>query len=142
MSESESSIVRTIQVVGAAVLRGGRCLATQRSASMPLPLLWEFPGGKVEPGEDPRVALRRELREELGIDIQVGVELGRGSSAQAEELVELTVYAATLLSGPVELREHRAYGWFDAEELASLDWAEADVPVLPAVTAALAQCGV
>ncbi|MEM9291255.1 MAG: NUDIX domain-containing protein [Acidobacteriota bacterium] len=80
--------MRPLRVVGAAVLqqRGDgagsaprpRCLAVQRSETMNPPLAWEFPGGKIEPGEDPRSALQRELREELALEVLVGSHLGRG----------------------------------------------------------------
>lgn len=65
---------RRIRVVGAVIVSGGEVLAAQRGASMSLPGLWEFPGGKVEAGEAPQAALRREIREELSVDIRVGIQ--------------------------------------------------------------------
>lgn len=122
-----------VQVVGAAILQGGTCLVAQRSVTMPLPLKWEFPGGKLEPGEDPRQALVREIREELGVEIEVGVWLGRGESVDGRRRIELDVFEAALVAGEVRLAEHRRYGWFGADEIAGLDWAAADVPVLGAL---------
>ncbi len=126
-----------IRVVGAAIVQGGACLVAQRSATMSEPLKWEFPGGKPEPGEDPRAALAREIREELAVEVTVGEWLGRGTSVVAGRRIELDVYLAGLVEGEVELAEHADYGWFTAGEIASLDWAAADVPVLGALEKAL-----
>src|SRR5687768_3267985 len=90
--------VTTIHVVGAAIIRDHRCLITQRSPTMPLPLKWEFPGGKVEPNEAPEAALAREIHEELGLTIQVGPFLARGTApASNNRLISLDVYAAHIL---------------------------------------------
>ncbi len=97
------------------------------------PLKWEFPGGKPEPGEDARAALAREIREELALEIAVGEWLGRGTSVVTGRVIELDVYAATPVAGEVRLAEHADWGWFAADEIAALDWAAADVPVLEAL---------
>lgn len=122
-----------IHVVGAAVLRDGRCLVAQRGEGMSLAGRWEFPGGKVEAGEAPEAALVREVREELGVEIRVGEHLGRGEGAAGAARVVLDVYAATLVSGHVHPREHAAVRWVGPAELEGLAWPEADLPVLPAV---------
>jgi 8-oxo-dGTP diphosphatase len=129
--------LRPLHVVGAAVLRNGRCLATQRSAAMAAPLKWEFPGGKVEQDEDPRVALHRELLEELQVSVKVGPWIARGEAEAGGRLIHLDVYAGTVESGEVRLREHAQFGWFDVAELGALDWAAPDVPVLSSVVALL-----
>lgn len=100
---------------------------------MSAPQKWEFPGGKIEPGEAPREALRREVSEELGIEIHVGTLLGTGSGMVDDRTIHLEVYASRWTSGKLELREHSECGWFDADELDRLDWPEADWPILPAV---------
>ena len=124
-----------IHVVGAAILSGARCFVAQRSETMPLPLQWEFPGGKVEDGEDPRGALRREIAEELGLEVEVGEFLGRGVVGE----VTLDVYLARRVAGEIALHEHRAGRWVTAEEIEELDWAAADVPVLGLLREALAR---
>ena len=134
--------MREIHVVGAAIVRDGCCLAARRGPGMRLPGKWEFPGGKVEDGEDPRAALAREVREELGLDVDVGEWLGTGHAADGESTVRLDVYAASLArAGELRLLEHSEARWVSAAELDALDWAEADVPVLARVRALLASGG-
>lgn len=125
--------MRVIKVVGAALLRGDRCFVAQRGEAMSTPMMWEFPGGKVESGELPEEALARELREELGVVVEVMDFAGQGKFRKGGLVIELDVYFARIVKGEVLLREHRDAGWFRAEEFDSLDWAEADIPVLPAV---------
>lgn len=122
-----------IHVVGAAIFRDGKCLITRRSAKMSHALKWEFPGGKIEPGETAQEALRRELMEELGLEIAVGPFLGRGEGRLGERLILLDVYEARWLGGELTLREHHEHGWFGPREIFDLDWPEADYPILPAI---------
>lgn len=125
--------LKTIQVVGAAIILAGRCLAAQRSVDMSLPLKWEFPGGKVEPGETPERALAREIAEELGVRVEVGARLGQGRAGLPDgREVVLDVHLAALLDEPdaIVLREHARWRWVGVDELGALDWAQADIPVL------------
>lgn len=127
----------TLDVVGAAILKDGRCLVARRGPGMALAGLWEFPGGKVEPGEAPQDALRREIREELGIEVQVGAPLGVGEAMAGARRIVLSVYAAEWVSGELQLLEHDEVRWCGVEDVDGLAWAEADVPVLPALKARL-----
>ena len=104
---------------------------------MSLPGQWEFPGGKVEPGERPERALAREIREELELEIEVGECLGRGEVRQGERTLVLDVYTARAAPGTPRLREHAEVRWIGVDELHGLEWAAADVPVLPALAARL-----
>jgi 8-oxo-dGTP diphosphatase len=130
--------VTTIHVVGAPIFRDHRCLIAQRSPTMLLPHKWEFPGGKVEPNEAPEAALVREIHEELGLHIQVGPFLARGTAlATNNRLIALDVYAAHIVSGTLVLREHAQVQWATPDELPDFDWADADIPIIPAVRAHL-----
>ncbi|WP_245916778.1 (deoxy)nucleoside triphosphate pyrophosphohydrolase [Nocardioides gansuensis] len=127
-----------VPVVGAAIVRDGRVLAARRTTPPEAAGRWEFPGGKVEPGETPAAALVRELREELGVDVAVTGWLP-GSAAIGTTHV-LTVAVAALVDGspdpdPVE---HDAVRWLEASELAELDWLEPDRPFLAALAGHLA----
>lgn len=129
----------TIEVVGAAIIRAGRVLIAKRKATGPLPCLWEFPGGKLEEGETPEQAVAREIQEELGVRIRVGQELARGRGALEQKTIELRVFEAELESDDeqVQALDHSELRWVAADEFTSFTWAEADIPCLPAVRAAL-----
>ncbi len=124
-----------LHVVGAAIVQQDRCLVAQRGAAMSLAGKWEFPGGKIEPGESPTAALTREIAEELGLQIAVGELLGTGTATVGARLITLDVYAATIVSGTTALREHAQVVWASADDLTRLDWADADIPCLPPVKA-------
>lgn len=127
-----------LHVVGAALVDDGKCLAAQRAETMDEPLKWEFPGGKVEAGESPSSALRREIAEELGLEIVVDRWLARGHGLSRGRELVLDVYLARPVGGELVLREHRDCGWFGLSEIPTLDWALADVPALAPLTDVLA----
>jgi len=116
-------------VVGAAIIRGGRVLAARRTAPSHAAGRWEFPGGKVEPQESPGDALVREIREELGCDIEVTGWLT--NEVPIGTTHRLTVATARVVSGDPEPTEHDELRWLAAEELAEVDWLDADLPFLP-----------
>ncbi len=136
---SRVSAVPALHVVGAALVERGRVLLTRRSARMTMPGKWEFPGGKVEEGEQPEEALAREIAEELGLEVEVGEMVGRGTSRFDGRPLVLEVYRTHRVAGRLRLREHDEHGWFHADEVAGLDWPEADLPVLPRLRALLAE---
>lgn len=114
---------RVKTVVGVAVIGDGRVLAAYR----PDPGGgWEFPGGKVEPGETDEQAAVRELREELDLEIKVGDALGPAVNISSE--YQLHVYLATVVSGDPVLREHSELRWFAAAELDETGWLVPDRP--------------
>lgn len=131
-------MTRRISVVGAAIFADELCLVGKRGAGRSFAGQWEFPGGKVEPGELPEAALVREIREELGIEIAVGAWLGRGSAMDGDKEIVLDVYAARHVSGTLSATEHAEVRWLTSTELEQLDWAQADVPIVARVRAALA----
>jgi len=119
--------------VGAAIIADGRLLAAQRSTPPALAGLWEFPGGKVEPGESPEQALVRECDEELGIRVEVGTLLGK----LAVPVGVLEVYRASLLAGTPEAREHAALRWLAADELFDVPWIPVDLELVGQLAAEL-----
>ncbi len=119
-----------IHVTCAIIERDGLILAAQRSATMSLPLKWEFPGGKINQGESPEECLRRELVEELGIAVAVGKSLPASTHHYPLFSVTLYPYLCTIEAGEIVLHEHAAIAWLPPDELKTLDWAEADLPVI------------
>lgn len=130
--------VPELHVVGAAIVEEGRVLLTRRGPAQSMPGKWEFPGGKVEAGEAPEAALAREVAEELGLAIEVGTRIGRGTALVGGRRIVLEVHLARRVGGgDPRLTEHDAAGWFGPEDLASLDWPEADLPILSPLRRAL-----
>ena len=119
-----------IQVACAIIERDGLVLAAQRSAAMSLPLKWEFPGGKIHHGESPSECLRRELFEELSIQVSVGKSLSVSTYQYPTFTVTLHPFICSIEAGEIALNEHAAITWLAPNNLHSLDWAEADVPVI------------
>jgi 8-oxo-dGTP diphosphatase len=121
------------QVVGVALLDAGRVLAARRAAPQALAGLWEFPGGKVEPGESPEVAAVREIEEELGCAVAVTGWMDGESvvptGEEADRLV-LRVAVARLVHGDPVPTEHDVVRWLRSSELDEVSWVEADVPFL------------
>lgn len=119
-------------VVGAALVRHGQVLAARRTAPAAAAGRWEFPGGKVEPGETPDAALVRELREELGCEVTVLDWLDwLGGAVPIGETHELRVAHVRLLDGEPRPTEHDAVCWLGPEELDRVDWLGPDRPFLP-----------
>lgn len=122
-----------VHVVAGVLLRDGRVLAAKRAVGTREAGLWEFPGGKVEPGEDDAGALVRELREELGVTVTVGAEVGVSEHAYAHGVVRLVALRCTLLAGEPEALDHEEVRWLASAELDTVTWAPADVPFLTTV---------
>lgn len=124
----ESSVIR---VVGAIVERNGAVFAARRNADRSAGGLWEFPGGKIEAGETPEAALRRELQEELNVDVSVGALVDRSLSDVESERIELSCYSARFEGDePVSSSDHDAMTWVPIDQLSSLQWAPGDIPII------------
>ena len=117
---------RKIRVVGAMIEKDGRYLITQRPPTATLPLLWEFPGGRVEPGETDQAALARELREEMGIAVQVGDRTIHVEHAYESYDIDFCVYRCALVSGPIKNVKVHAHRWVLPEELDQYEFPPAD----------------
>lgn len=118
-------------VVGAAIVRGGRLLAQQRSFPESHAGQWELPGGRVEPGEKPVDALVRECVEELGVPVVVGERVGPDVPLKRD--LVLRIFSAELAGGEPEALEHNAVRWVTAGELPGLPWLPADRVLVPAL---------
>jgi 8-oxo-dGTP diphosphatase len=119
------------RVVAALILEYDRILACQRTRHQVMPLKWEFPGGKIEEGEQPRDALRRELDEELGIAAVVGDEVVRIQHGYpGGNSVELRFFDVREYSGELENRIFRDIVWADPKDLPSYDFLEADLTLV------------
>jgi 8-oxo-dGTP diphosphatase len=119
-----------IHVACGIIEREGLVLAAQRGPAMSMPLKWEFPGGKIKSGESADDCLRRELREELGIDVAVGERLATATHRYPAFTVTLYPMCCAIASGVLTAHEHAAVLWVAPEALPSLDWAAADLPII------------
>jgi 8-oxo-dGTP diphosphatase len=115
-----------IVVVAAVIAERGRYLITRRRPSAVLPLLWEFPGGKVEPGEDDQVALRREVMHRLGVTIEVAELMNTVRHSYERYTVELHLYACTIVGGDPQSRNVHEFRWVSSEEFDTYQFTPAD----------------
>jgi 8-oxo-dGTP diphosphatase len=118
------------EVSCAVILEGDRVLVTQRSEQMPHPLKWEFPGGKLLPGETPEACIIREIREELGVEISVIQLLPSVRHRYSDSDIKLIPFVCAIKGGEIDLTEHRSCDWVDRSRLEQIDWLEADREVV------------
>ena len=128
--------MKTIEVVAAIIREGDRVFATQRGYGE-FEGWWEFPGGKIEPGESHHEALKREIREELDVDIHVGERLCSVEYDYLTFHLTMHCYLCSLASGCLTLREHKEARWLAHNELNSVQWLPADVSVVDSLQSAL-----
>ncbi|WP_408927276.1 (deoxy)nucleoside triphosphate pyrophosphohydrolase [Corynebacterium marquesiae] len=122
-----------IRVVGAVFHDGERFLACRKKPGKPLEGHWEFPGGKIEPGETPEQALAREIREELNLIAEVGQKVTTTTYEYDFATIELTTFYCTLVDGDLRLTDHDDTKWVTSTEAAHLTWAPADIPAVEAI---------
>jgi 8-oxo-dGTP diphosphatase len=119
------------RVVAGVILQDGKILVCQRTRHQTMPMKWEFPGGKIEEGEQPRDALRRELEEELGIDATIGDEIARiKHEYKGGSSVELRFYLVQEYHGTIENRIFKDLQWTEPQNLPSFDFLEADLTLV------------
>ena len=129
---SPNSYFRNVIKVTCAIIvnANGLVFAAQRSATMSLPLKWEFPGGKIEPGETAEACLIREIKEELHVDVEIVASLPANTYQYPNVTIQLIPFVCKLTFGQITLKEHLDFKWLPKGELLTLDWAEADVAVV------------
>ncbi|TDE07787.1 (deoxy)nucleoside triphosphate pyrophosphohydrolase [Flavobacterium sandaracinum] len=120
----------TINVTCAIIFFDQKILVTQRSETMKLPLKWEFPGGKLEDNETEVDCIKREIKEEINIDIEVLEKLSSSIYNYGTFQIKLIPFLANFVSGEIKLTEHKEYKLLNKSELRNLDWAEADKPIV------------
>lgn len=123
--------MHTITVVAAVIAMNDTVLACRRAPERSAGGQWEFPGGKVEAGESPADALTREIQEELGTAVSVGPLLNRSVTVVGSVAIDLSCYAATVVgTAPITSTDHDELRWVAYADLAALDWAEPDLPMV------------
>lgn len=128
--------MKTINVVTAVIMKEGKVFATQRGYGE-FKDGWEFPGGKVEAGESPEEALRREIREELEVEVNVGDLIDTIEYDYPAFHLSMKCYACTIAGGSPHLLEHEAARWLSADQLDSVAWLPADITLIPKIAGLL-----
>lgn len=128
--------MKTINVVAAVIMKEGRVFATQRGYGE-FKDGWEFPGGKVEAGESPEEALRREIREELEVEVNVDDLIDTIEYDYPAFHLSMKCYACTIAGGSPHLLEHEAARWLSADQLDSVAWLPADITLIPKIAGLL-----
>ncbi len=128
--------MKTINVVAAVIMTEGKVFATQRGYGE-FKDGWEFPGGKVEAGESPEEALRREIREELEVEVNVGDLIDTIEYDYPAFHLSMKCYACTIAGGSPHLLEHEAARWLSADQFDSVAWLPADITLIPKIAGLL-----
>lgn len=119
-----------INVCAAVIEKDGLVMAARRKTGSHLAGLWEFPGGKIEPGESPEKCLARELNEEFGIAAEIGMYVGESVHDYSNKVIRLLAYRVSTFEGTIVLIDHDEIKWLAPNELDSLEWAPADIPLV------------
>jgi 8-oxo-dGTP diphosphatase len=116
------------EVTAAIIINDNKFLICQRSKTDKLSGKWEFPGGKIEPGETPEECLKREIKEELNIEIEVHEKFGETIYEYPAGAIKLMAFYADWNGGEIELNVHDSFEWVSKERIREFDFAPADVP--------------
>jgi 8-oxo-dGTP diphosphatase len=119
-----------IEVCCAIIVEGDKILATRRSHGMHLAGFWEFPGGKIEPGETAETCIIREIHEELDIEVIIENQLPSVEHHYTEKSIRLIPFICKIKSGIITLTDHSEFRWLARHEVSSVNWAAADLKVL------------
>ncbi|WP_255700737.1 (deoxy)nucleoside triphosphate pyrophosphohydrolase [Flavobacterium piscisymbiosum] len=121
---------KIINVTCAIILKNEKILVAQRNEKMKLPLKWEFPGGKLEINESEIDCIKREIKEEININIEVLQKLSNNIHDYGTFKINLIPFLVQYISGEIKLAEHKDYRLLERSQLLNLDWAEADLPIV------------
>ena len=118
------------EVTAAIIIKDDKILIAQRAKGENLEGKWEFPGGKTEPGETPEQCLKREIQEELDLDIEVGEFLGESIYTYSNGQIKINAYFSTIMNGEIHLHVHDQVKWVTIDEIGEYDFAPADIPLV------------
>jgi len=118
-----------IKVTCAIIEKEDKVLATRRAHGSHLEGFWEFPGGKIEPGETAEECIVREIREELDVEIEIIQQLEPVEHHYPDKSIRLIPFVCKIISGQIMLKDHSEFRWLSKSELMTPDWAAADVEV-------------
>jgi 8-oxo-dGTP diphosphatase len=121
---------KIINVTCAIILKDEKILVAQRSEKMKSPLKWEFPGGKLEFNESEIDCIKREIKEEINVNIEVLQKLSNNIHDYGTFKINLIPFLVQYISGEIKLAEHKDYRLLERSQLLKLDWAEADLPIV------------
>jgi 8-oxo-dGTP diphosphatase len=121
---------KIINVTCAIILKDKKILVAQRNEKMKLPLKWEFPGGKLELNESEIDCIKREIKEEININIEILQKLSNNIHDYGTFKINLIPFLVQYISGEIKLAEHKDYRLLEKSQLSNLDWAEADLPIV------------
>jgi 8-oxo-dGTP diphosphatase len=119
-----------IKVTAAILVIDGKLLIAKRKPDAKLPNLWELPGGKIEPNETPEACLKRELKEEFGIDVTIGEYIGSNTHAYDFGTIELMAYRTHWVMGDFDLNDHDEIRWINKYDIDQFSFAPADIPFI------------
>ena len=122
--------MKPLKIVAAIFSDNNKVLAMKRAVHKPAAGKWEFPGGKIEPGETPEQAIKREIREELNIEITRLTHFDNSKTVTTEWELELDCFLVESDSMPTESTDHDEMRWVEIDNLHNLDWLEADIKVI------------
>lgn len=127
----------TIRVTAAIIIHDNRVVVARRAPGEKLAGKWEFPGGKIEPGETPEKCLARELAEEFSIQARVGEFVASSTCHYDHDSIELLAYRVEHIAGDIRLSVHDQLAWVLLSELHQIDFAAADIPLAKAIVGGL-----